>query len=114
MRVGLRATEIMASTIRRSSLSLAYSLKHSHGEPSKPQTESVVMLAEWNTEPKGVSMSTIPPVDSKSWKKLPKFQRRFYEWLVYSHNLPIANEEDNQKGNNRISIATTVIPLSKW
>ncbi|KAM7540975.1 hypothetical protein Aperf_G00000022386 [Anoplocephala perfoliata] len=90
----------MASPIRRSSRSLAYSLNHSYGEPSRIYTGSV-MLADWDTKPKGVSMSTIPPVDSKSWKKLPNFQRRFYEWLVYSHNLPIANEEENQEGSRR-------------
>ncbi|VDO02819.1 unnamed protein product [Rodentolepis nana] len=88
----------MASVVRRSSLSLACSLNHSNNKPSKPRKESILLLTNLEPEPKGMSKSTISPLESKSWRKLPKFQRRFYEWLVYSHNLPIAGEEDGRCG----------------
>uniref|UniRef100_A0A0R3T679 Aamy domain-containing protein n=1 Tax=Rodentolepis nana TaxID=102285 RepID=A0A0R3T679_RODNA len=58
------------------------------------------LLTNLEPEPKGMSKSTISPLESKSWRKLPKFQRRFYEWLVYSHNLPIAGEEDGRCAGN--------------
>nr|CDS27097.1 trehalose 6 phosphate hydrolase [Hymenolepis microstoma] len=90
----------MASVIRRSSLSLACSLNHSNGKTSKPRKESIVLLTNLDTVPKGVPRSTISPMESKSWRKLPKFQRRFYEWLVYSHNLPIASEEGIRNAGN--------------
>uniref|UniRef100_A0A5K3FSE6 Aamy domain-containing protein n=1 Tax=Mesocestoides corti TaxID=53468 RepID=A0A5K3FSE6_MESCO len=83
----------------RSDLVLAYS-RENDGTHRK---DSVLVVAGGQrvSTPRrnlaSTSVSTIPPLDSASWRRLPKFQRRFYEFLVYSHNLPIGegNEYDN-------------------
>eukprot|EP00108_Taenia_solium_P001300 TsM_000263100 transcript=TsM_000263100 gene=TsM_000263100 len=95
----------MASTIstpHRSSLSLAHSLNHSHGDLEGGRKVKVLQLAEWNKPTPAASVSTIPPMNSGAWQKLTRFQRRFYEWLVYVHHLPVAGEEGSGYGNLRV------------
>lgn len=91
----------MASTVsspHRSSLSLAHSLNHSRGDLDGGRKVKVLQLAEWNKPTPAVSVSTIPPIDSGAWRKLTRFQRRFYEWLVYAHHLPVAGGEGSGCG----------------
>lgn len=96
---------IMTSQAPRSNLSLVYSLNHSQGDlegGGGGHTASVAILGEWNGAGSGskVTMSTIPPLESEAWRKLPKFQRRYYEWLVYAHNLPVAQADEAMEYGN--------------
>ncbi|VDM35721.1 unnamed protein product [Hydatigera taeniaeformis] len=76
----------MASTVstpHRSSLSLAYSLNHSRGDLKGERKVKAPRLRDWNRPTRTISVSTIPPIDSGAWQRLTRFQRRFYEWLVF-------------------------------
>ncbi|KAH9285388.1 Oligo-1,6-glucosidase [Echinococcus granulosus] len=90
-----------SSTLYRSSLSLAHSLNHSHGDLEKGHKARVLRSADREKPARGISVSTIPPMDSGAWRKLTRFQRRFYEWLVYAHHLPVAGGEGNEYENLR-------------
>ncbi|KAL5111262.1 Alpha-glucosidase [Taenia crassiceps] len=95
----------MASTVstpHRSSLSMAHSLNHSRGDLQGSRKVKTPQLPKWNKPASTVSVSTIPPIDSGAWRRLTRFQRRFYEWLVYSHHLPVAGGEGNGYANLRV------------
>ncbi|KAL7054740.1 hypothetical protein AAHC03_025786 [Spirometra sp. Aus1] len=90
----------------RSTLSLPYSLNHARyaagneGSHSLPQILEKKLEFDVYEEEGGAGARGpygIPPLESEAWKRLSKFQRRFYKWLVNNYDLEVS--ESSNCGN---------------
>ncbi|VDL91506.1 unnamed protein product [Schistocephalus solidus] len=95
----------------RSTLSLPYSLNHARYAPGNEGSHSLPQIIEkdfdFNVyEEEGIGTGAgagtqgaygIPPLESQPWRKLSKFQRRFYKWLVSNYDLEVS--ESSNFGN---------------